>query len=122
MTDDEVAAAMTAGEVTVLDQQIKLTKKGNETDKWCVFRSALAAFPIAYGSCFVEFLSKDNRETDKLIYVTWNPDTAPIKDKMKYSSTKVLNKFSSTPTKHQASDPDDISYTEILGVVGGVSR
>jgi len=119
MTNDEVAAAVAAGEVTINDQTIKLKIDANnsETDAWCVFRTAIATFPIAYGSCFVDFTTKDGRPTDKLVYVQWNPDSAGIKDKMKYSSTKVMNKFSSTPTKHQANDNDDITYKEIVSVV-----
>jgi len=117
MTGDEVAAAVLAGEVAVGDKTVKLDRKNNETDTWLVFRTCLATMTIAYGSCFVDYDSKDGRPTDKLVYVTWNPDAATIKDKMKYSSTKVLNKFSSTPMKHQASDADDISFTEIVSVV-----
>ena len=117
MTNEEVAAAVAAGSLTVNDKTVELAKKGDETDTWCVFRSAIATFSIAYGSCFVDFTTKDGRPTDKLVYVTWNPDGASVKDKMKYSSTKVMNKFKSTPLKHQASDTDDITYTEITGVV-----
>lgn len=118
MTNAQVAEAMAAGEVTLGEAApLKLTKKGEESDTWCVFRTCIATFPIAYGSCFVDFTTKDGRPTDKLVYVQWNPDSAPIKEKMKYSSTKVLNKFTSTPQKHQANEADDVSYTEILGVV-----
>jgi len=119
MTNEEVEAAMAAGEVTCNDQQVKLTldEKNGETPVWCVFRSCLLTFNIAYGSCMVEYKTKDGRDSDKLVYVTWNPDTAGIKDKMKYSSTKVINKFSSTPLKHQAADKDDITYAEISSVV-----
>jgi len=118
LTNDEVAAAIAAGEITVNDQTVKLTKneKNGETDVWCVFRSCIVTFSIAYGSCFVDYTSKDGRNTDKLVYVTWNPDSATVKDKMKYSSTKVMNKFSSTPLKHQASDSDDVTFTEIESV------
>jgi len=119
MTNEEVAAAIAAGEVTVNDSTLKLTKneKNGETDVWCVFRTCIVTYSIAYGSCFVEYKTKDGRDSDKLVYVTWNPDAASVKDKMKYSSTKVMNKFSSTPVKHQASDSDDMSYAEIEGVV-----
>jgi hypothetical protein len=78
LTNEQVAQAMTAGEVTVGEQTLKLTKKGEESDKWCVFRTCIATFPIAYGSCFVEFTTKDGRPTDKLVYVQWNPDSASI--------------------------------------------
>jgi len=117
LTTDEVAEAMGKGEFTFNDAQVKLQKKGDETDVWCVFRSCLATLPIAYGSCFVDYKTKDGRDSDKLVYIIWNTDNAGVKDKMVYSSTKVMNKFSSTPVKHQASDTDDITYAEICDVV-----
>jgi len=117
LTSEEVAEAVTAGEVTANGQTVKLTRAANETDVWLVFRSALVTFPIAYGSCFVDYKTKDGRDSDKLVYVLWNTDAAGVKDKMVYSSTKVMNKFSSTPLKHQAADKDDITYAEIESVV-----
>jgi len=120
LTTEEVTAAVEANQVSVNGNMVTLPKrdeKNGETDVWWVFRTCIATFPIAYGSCFVEYKTKDGRDTDKLVYVTWNPDNAAVKDKMKYSSTKVLNKFTSTPTKHQASDTDDITYSEITAVV-----
>jgi len=117
LTSEEVTAAVAAGEITVNDQTVKLTKAANETDVWLVFRSCLLTFPIAYGSCFVDYKTKDGRDSDKLVYVLWNTDAAGVKDKMVYSSTKVMNKFSSTPLKHQAADKDDITYAEIESVV-----
>jgi len=119
MTNEEVAAAVAAGQVTFNDQTVKLDKdtKNSETDAWCVFRSTIATLPIAYGSCFVDFKTKDGRDSDKLVYIIYNTDNAGVKDKMVYSSTKVMNKFSSTPLKHQAADTDDITYKEIVEVV-----
>jgi len=120
MTNEEVDAAMAAGEITVNDKTVTLTlnTKQNETNAWCVFRSCLATFPIAYGSCIVDFKTKDGRDSDKLVFLTWNPDNATVKEKMCYSSTKVMNKFSSTPVKiNQASDTSDLEYAEIEAAV-----
>jgi len=119
MTLDEVNKAMEAGTVEVNGQtkELTLNSKTDETPTWCVFRTCLATFPIAYASCFVDYKTKDGRDSDKLVFVTWNPDNAGVKQKMVYSSTKVMNKFSSTPLKHQASDADDITYAEIVSVV-----
>jgi len=119
MTNEEVTAAIQAGSYEVNGKTVTLTKnvKTDETDVWCVFRSCLATYPIAYASCFVDYKTKDGRDSDKLVFVTWNPDNAGVKQKMVYSSTKVMNKFSSTPLKHQASDEDDITYAEIVSVV-----
>jgi len=120
LTSAEVADVVAKGSVNVNGTEVALPKrdeKAGETDAWLVFRAAIPTFPIAVGSCFVEFKTKDGRDTDKLIYVTWNPDSASVKDKMKYSSTKIHNKFTSSPTKHQAGDLDDITFAEVAGIL-----
>jgi len=104
---------LTADECKAEVEKDGVTLKGDETPTWYAFRSRLAKHDIAYGACFVEFTSGDGRPTDKLVYVYWNTDNAKMKDKMVYSSTKVLNKFTTGVVKHQASDPSDITYDEI---------
>jgi len=120
LTNEECTAVVAAGSVDVNGTTVTLPKrdeKAGESDKWLVFRACLSTFSIAVGSCFVDYKSKDGRDTDKLIYVTWNPDNANVKDKMKYSSTKIHNKFPSSPTKHQAADTDDITFAEVAAVL-----
>ena len=36
----------------------------------------------------LEFNSEDGRPTSKLVFITWNPDTASIRNKMLYSGSK----------------------------------
>merc|ERR1712013_422985 len=36
MTNEEVAAAVAAGSLTVNDKTVELAKKGDETDTWCI--------------------------------------------------------------------------------------
>ena len=88
---------------------------GEESATWCVFRTRLATYTCAYGSSLIRYrVEKDSRDVDKLMFAIWMSDLATTKDKMKYSSTKVMNKFGITPVKVQAGDKDDISYLEIV--------
>ena len=41
-----------------------------------------------YGVIDLDFETKDGRPTSKLIFISWNPDTGKIRDKMLYSSSK----------------------------------
>jgi len=92
-----------------------VTLKDGETSVWYTFRKALAEHNIAYGAAFCEYLtSSDKRSASKLVFVTWNSDNAPMKEKMVYSSTKVFNKMQSGTINHQASDDDDMSYLNIV--------
>lgn len=85
-----------------------------ETASWYCFRTRLEKYDICYGACFIDYKTGDGRDGGKLMFITWNTDNAKMAEKMKYSSTKVLNKFNSGPTKHQAADKDDVTYLEIV--------
>jgi len=109
-----VAAKRTRAECEqeVKDQDAPL--KDGESAVWYCFRKALEGFDIAYGGAFFDYESTDKRQVQKLVWVTWNPDDAKPKDKMKYSSTNVFKKYSSSfNLKHQAADSDDVTYKEI---------
>lgn len=41
-----------------------------------------------YGIIDLEFETKDGRPTSKLVFISWNPDTGKIGDKMIYASSK----------------------------------
>lgn len=41
-----------------------------------------------YGLIDLEFVSNDGRPTSKLVFITWSPDTAPIRSKMLYAGSK----------------------------------
>jgi cofilin len=41
-----------------------------------------------YGLIDLEFETKDGRPTSKLIFISWVPDTASVREKMLYSSSK----------------------------------
>merc|ERR1712013_60423 len=86
-----------------------------ESPTWCVFRTRLATYKCAYGAAFVKYrIEKDNRDVSKLMFAIWLSDETTMKDKMKYASTKVMNKFGITPVKVQAGKKDDISFLEIV--------
>jgi len=89
--------------------------KNEETSIWYAFRKNLTAHDIAYGAAYIHYTSSDGRpNSNKLVFVTWNTDSAKMKEKMVYSSTKVFSKMQSGTINHQASDEDDISYLEIV--------
>jgi len=95
-------------------KKLGIELKGDETPTWYCFRKHLEAYDIAYGCAFIRYKSTDQRDVDKLVYVMWNTEKAKLKQKMSYASTKVSQKFKNLHLKHQAADPDDISYNEIV--------
>lgn len=67
---------------------IKIDKKGERNASYDDFCASLPENEPRYGLIDLEFETKDGRPTSKLVFVTWNPDTGPIRSKMLYSSSK----------------------------------
>ena len=40
----------------------------------------------------MDFEAKDGRQTSKMVFISWNPDTASIRSKMIYSGSKEVIK------------------------------
>ena len=73
-----------------------------------------------YGLLDLEFESDDGRPTSKLVFITWNPDTAPIRSKMLYSGSKEAIKSALVGVGIQinATDASELDLeTSILPVV-----
>jgi len=58
------------------------------------FCAALPESEARYGLIDLDFQTKDGRPTSKLVFIAWNPDTGPIRQKMLYSSSKEAMKAS----------------------------
>jgi len=104
VAEEEFAAAKEAG--------AKI--EDDERAAWYCFRNHLVKYDIAFGAGFLEYKSKDGCERCKLVYIYFNRnDSAPMKQAMVYSSTKVYTKIKSMDKNIQASTPDDITFKAI---------
>ncbi|VEU38267.1 unnamed protein product [Pseudo-nitzschia multistriata] len=67
---------------------IKIDVVGPKESTYDDFCSAFPENEPRYGVIDLEFETKDGRPTSKLIFISWNPDSGKIRDKMIYSSSK----------------------------------
>jgi len=67
---------------------IKIDSCGPRDATYDDFCSKLPENEARYGLIDLEFLTKDGRPTSKLVFVSWNPDSGSIRNKMLYSSSK----------------------------------
>jgi cofilin len=68
----------------------------------------------------LEFESRDGRPTSKLVFITWNPDTGSIREKMLYSASKEAIKaaLSGVGIHINATDHAELDFeSSILPVV-----
>ena len=61
---------------------------GDRTKNYEDFCKDLPENDCRYGLIDLEFSTDDGRPTSKLVFITWNPDTGSIRDKMLYSGSK----------------------------------
>jgi cofilin len=67
---------------------IEIADKGERTKTFDDFCNCLPDDDCRYGLIDLEFTTTDGRPTSKLVFITWNPDTASIRNKMLYSGSK----------------------------------
>jgi cofilin len=67
---------------------IVIDKKGDRSKTYDDFCADLPEDDCRYGLIDLEFSTADGRPTSKLVFITWNPDTASIRNKMLYSGSK----------------------------------
>lgn len=67
---------------------IIIESKGDRTKSYEDFVAELPENDCRYGLIDLDFKTTDGRPTSKLVFITWNPDTANVRSKMLYSGSK----------------------------------
>jgi cofilin len=68
--------------------KIVIDKKGEKAKTFDDFCGELPEDDCRYGLIDIDFETVDGRPTSKLVFITWNPDTASVRNKMLYSGSK----------------------------------
>lgn len=71
---------------------IHIDKMGSIDKTYDDFVADLPEHDCRYGLIDLDFLAKDGRQTSKMVFISWNPDTAPVRSKMIYSGSKEVIK------------------------------
>mmetsp|Transcript_6057 Transcript_6057/g.10818 ORF Transcript_6057/g.10818 Transcript_6057/m.10818 type:complete len:143 (-) Transcript_6057:238-666(-) len=67
---------------------VVIEKQGERSNTYDDFVEELPENDCRYGVIDIEFETADGRPTSKLVFISWNPDTAPVRPKMLYSGSK----------------------------------
>ena len=73
-------------------KNIIIEKTGDLSKTYDDFCEDLPDTDCRYGLIDLEFETSDGRPTSKLVFITWNPENAPIRSKMMYSGSKEAMK------------------------------
>jgi len=75
---------------------IVIEKQGDITKSYDDFVADLPENDCRYGLIDLEFETDDGRPTSKMVFISWNPDTASVRPKMLYSGSKEALKSTLT--------------------------
>mmetsp|Transcript_4552 Transcript_4552/g.6737 ORF Transcript_4552/g.6737 Transcript_4552/m.6737 type:complete len:143 (-) Transcript_4552:844-1272(-) len=101
-------------------KSIQIEKTGGEKSTYDDFVSDLPENDCRYGLIDLDFETKDGRPTSKMVFISWNPDTAPVMSKMIYSGSKEVIKsaLAGVGIHINATDYSELDFEEsILPVV-----
>mmetsp|Transcript_94743 Transcript_94743/g.265290 ORF Transcript_94743/g.265290 Transcript_94743/m.265290 type:complete len:143 (+) Transcript_94743:110-538(+) len=133
VVDDEVASAFQGFKLQsagfklryyiyeIVDKKtIKIEKSGDRSKTYEDFCADLPENDCRYGLIDLEFESDDGRPTSKLVFITWNPDTGSIRNKMLYSGSKesIKTALNGVGIHINATDRSELDFeSSILPVV-----
>jgi Cofilin/tropomyosin-type actin-binding protein. len=72
------------------NSEIVIDKVGEIGQKFDDFVACLPENDCRYAAVDIHFSTNDGRDTSKLVFITWIPDTARIKAKMLYAASKKV--------------------------------
>ena len=74
--------------------EIVIEKMGAREKSYDDFVADLPENDCRYGLIDVEFTTADERQTSKIVFLSWSPDTAKVRSKMVYAGSKEYLKGS----------------------------
>lgn len=96
-------------------QEIMVEKTGAPNESYDAFSSSLPDNDPRFGVFDLDFLSEDNRPLSKIFFIAWSPDTARVKAKMLYASSKdrCRRELEGIHYEVQATDPTEMEMDVI---------
>lgn len=71
------------------DAEIVVDTFGDKSKTYDDFTACLPPNECRYGVFDLDFVTLDGRQGNKLVFISWSPDTAKIKNKMVYAASKA---------------------------------
>lgn len=104
--------------------QVVIDSVGDPASQYSDFLDALPESDCRYGIFDYQYTNGDGQIINKLVFLNWAPDTARVKSKMMYASTKDFFKghLEGISVEFQASDLDEISEADIEGAVKALKK
>ncbi|KAL4425061.1 hypothetical protein ABPG77_001839 [Micractinium sp. CCAP 211/92] len=105
-------------------QSVIIAAVGDKGSSWDDFLAALPDADCRYGVYDFDFQTADGQTLHKMVFLNWAPDSARVKAKMMYASTKDFFKshLDGLSLEFQASDREEVSEQEVGDAVRALKR
>ncbi|OWM64234.1 hypothetical protein CDL15_Pgr018806 [Punica granatum] len=92
-------------------QQVAIEKLGDPNETYDDFTASLPADECRYAVYDFDFTTEENCQKSKIFFVAWSPDTARVRSKMLYASSKdrFKRELDGIQIELQATDPSEMS-------------
>ncbi|KAH9607771.1 hypothetical protein KSS87_022420 [Heliosperma pusillum] len=91
-------------------KQVIVEKLGMPADTYEEFAKALPADECRYAVFDFDFVTEENCQKSKIFFIAWSPDTARVRSKMIYASSKdrFKRELDGIQVELQATDPTEM--------------
>ncbi|KAK6137981.1 hypothetical protein DH2020_028279 [Rehmannia glutinosa] len=92
------------------EKQIIVEKLGEPTETYDDFTASLPAEECRYAVYDFDFLTEENVPKSRIFFIAWSPDTARVRSKMIYASSKdrFKRELDGIQVELQATDPTEM--------------
>lgn len=96
-------------------KQVVVEKVGEPTESYDEFAASLPADECRYAVYDFDFVTSENCQKSKIFFIAWCPDTARVRSKMIYASSKdrFKRELDGIQVELQATDPTEMDLDVI---------
>ncbi|CAA0842593.1 Actin-depolymerizing factor 10 [Striga hermonthica] len=93
-------------------QQVTVEKAGTASETYEDFAGSLPEGDCRYAVFDYDFTTDENCHKSKIFFIAWSPDTAKVRTKMLYASSKdrFKRELDGIQVELQATDPSEMSW------------
>ncbi|KAL4574820.1 hypothetical protein LXL04_021659 [Taraxacum kok-saghyz] len=93
-------------------QQVNIEKLGGPSESYEDFTNSLPRDECRYAVFDFDFITDENCQKSKIFFIAWAPDTAKVRAKMVYASSKdrFKRELDGIQVELQATDPSEMSF------------
>ncbi|KAH7672710.1 ADF/Cofilin protein [Dioscorea alata] len=98
-------------------KEVVVEKLGEPAQSYEDFTASLPAAECRYAIYDYDFVTEENCQKSKIFFIAWSPDTARVRSKMLYASSKdrFKRELDGIQVELQATDPTEMGLDVIRG-------